>query len=76
MEAENEVTFDLSEIDWQTATSVDIFGEFDLENFPVMFFLRFINIIENACYDERSELECPSRLEFFRTLHDFNFDIG
>ena len=61
MEAENEVTFDLSEIDWQTATSVDIFGEFDLENFPVMFFLRFINIIEKACYAERPELDCPNR---------------
>ena len=61
MEAENEVTFDLSEIDWQTATSVDIFGEFDLQNFPVMFFLRLINVIENACYDEESKLECPNR---------------
>ena len=61
MEAENEVTFDLSEIDWQTATSVDIFGEFDLQNFPVMFFLRLINVIENACYDEESNLECPNR---------------
>ena len=60
-EVESEFNGDLSEIDWTSVTSEDLFGEFDEDYFPTLWFLRIVSIIDQACYGENLNFECPNR---------------
>ena len=60
-EVETEFNDDLSEIDWASVTSEDLFGAFDEDYFPILWLLRIVSIIDQACYGENSDFECPNR---------------